>query len=103
VPLAGLAGAVVVLAGSLFATRPGAAPIASRLAVLALPAAALVAVALAIAVAVSGVLRDGTYATPAAAAAAATALLGLSALEATGAPGPRRFAFLLALAALAIL
>ena len=102
-PLAGLAGAVVVLAGSLFATRPGAAPIASRLAVLALPAAALVAVALAIAVAVSGVLRDGTYATPAAAAAAATALFGLSALETTGAPGPRRFAFLLALAALAIL
>ena len=102
-PLAGLAGAVAVLAGR--SLRPGRAPppIVSRLGVLALPAAALVAVALAIAVAVSGVLRDGTYATPAAAAAAATALLGLSALEATGAPGPRRFAFLLALFALATL
>ena len=100
--LAGLAGAVTVLAGSLFATRPGAPLIASRLGALVLPSAALVAVALAIAVAVSGVLRDGTYATPAAAAAAATALLGLSALETTGAPGLRRFAFLLALVALAV-
>jgi hypothetical protein len=48
------------------------------------------------------VLADGTYATPAAASAAATALLGLSALETTGAPGPRRLAFLLALLALAV-
>ena len=91
-----------VLAGSLFATRPGAPPFVSRLVALALPLAALVAVALAIALAVSGVLGDGTYATPAAASAAATALLGLSALETTGAPGLRRFAFLLALLALAI-
>jgi hypothetical protein len=95
--LAGVAGGVAVLAGSLFATGPGAPPSVARLAALALPLAALVAVALAIALAVSGVLGEGTYATPAAAASAATALLGLSALEETGAPGPRRFAFLLAL------
>jgi hypothetical protein len=100
--LAGVAGAVGVLAGSLLATRPGAPPFVSRLAALALPLAALGAVALAIALAVSGVLGEGTYATPAAASAAATALLGLSALETTGAPGLRRFAFLLALLALAV-
>ena len=62
----------------------------------------MAAVALAIGLAVSGVLVEGTYATPAAAAAAATALVGLSALETTGAPGLRRFAFLLALLALAV-
>ena len=90
---------MAVLAGSLFATRPGAPPLASRLGALALPVAALAAVALAIALGVSGVLGDGTYATPAAASAAATALLGLSALETTGAPGLRRLAFLLALLA----
>ena len=95
--LAGIAGAVAVLAGSLFATRPGAPPLASRLGALALPLAVLLAVALAITLAVAGVLHDGTYATPAAASAAATALLGLSALETTGVPGPRRLAFLLAL------
>jgi hypothetical protein len=100
--LAGVAGAVAVLAGSLVATRPGAPTFVSRLGALALPLAALVAVALAIALAVSGVLGEGTYATPAAAAAAATALLGLSALETTGAPGPRRLAFLLALLAPAV-
>jgi hypothetical protein len=49
-------------------------------------------VALSIAFAVSGVLGDGTYATPAASAGAATALLGLSALETTGArPAPSAF------------
>jgi hypothetical protein len=100
--LGGVAGAVAVLGASLFATRPGAPPFVSRLGTLALPLAALAAVALAIALAVSGVLADGTYATPAAASAAATALLGLSALETTGAPGPRRLAFLLALLALAV-
>ena len=62
--LAGVAGAVAVLAGSLFATRPGAPPFVSRLGTLALPLAALGAVALSIAVAVSGVLGDGTYAHP---------------------------------------
>ena len=80
----------------------GAPPLASRLGALALPLAVLAAVALSIALAVSGVLGDGTYATPAAASAAATALLGLSALETTGASGLRRLAFLLALLALAI-
>jgi len=100
--LAGVAGAVGVLAGSLLATRPGAPAFVSRLVTLALPLAALVAVALAIGLAVFGVLGEGTYATPAAVAAAATALLGLSALETTGAPGLRRFAFLLALLALAV-
>ena len=44
----GVAAAVAVLAGSLFATRPGASPLASRLGALALPPATLVAVALAI-------------------------------------------------------
>jgi hypothetical protein len=101
-PLVGVAGAVAVLAGSLLATRPGVPPFVSRLAALALPLAGLVAAALAISRAFFGVLGDGTYATPAAAAAAATALLGVSALENTGAPGPRRLAFLLALLALAI-
>ena len=100
--LAGVMGAVAVLAGSHFATRPAAPPLVSRLAALALPLAALLAVVLAIALAVSGVLRDGTYATPPAAASAATALLGLSALETTGAAGPRRLAFLVALLALAV-
>ena len=100
--LTGVAGAVAVLAGSLFATRRGAAPLASRLGAIALPLAAWGAVVLAVALGVSGVLRDGTYATPVAASAAATALLGLSALETTVAPGPRRLAFLLALLALAV-
>jgi hypothetical protein len=101
-PLVGIAAATVILSGSLVATRKGAPPLASRLGALALPLAALAALALAIALAVSGVLRDGTYATHAAAAAAATGLLGLSALETTGAPGPRRVAFLVALLALAL-
>ena len=100
--LAGVAAAAGVLAGSLFATRPGAPPRVSHLVTLVLPLAALAAVALAIGLAVLGVLGQGTYATPAAAAAAATALLGLSALETTRAPGLRRFAFLLALLALAV-
>ncbi len=100
--LAGVAGAVVVLAGSLLATRPGAPPLTSRLGALALPLGVLVALALAIALGVSGVLGDGTYTTPAAASAAATALLGLSALEKTGAPGLRRLAFLVAFLALAV-
>jgi hypothetical protein len=100
--LAGVAGAVGVLAGSLLATRPGAPPFVSRFVALTLPLAALAAVALAIGLAVSSMLGEGTYATSAAASAAATALLGLSALETTGAPGPRRLAFLLALLALAV-
>ena len=88
--------------GRCFATRRGARPSPPRLGAIALPLAAWGAIALAVALGVSGVLRDGTYATPVAASAAATALLGLSALETTGAPGPRRLAFLLALLALAV-
>jgi hypothetical protein len=101
-PLAGLAAAVAVLAASLLATRPGTPLLLSLVAPLALPLAVLVALVLAIGAAVSGVLRDGTYATPSAAASAAAALLGLAALEPTGAPGLRRFAFLLAVLALAV-
>jgi hypothetical protein len=101
-PLLGIAAAVAILAGSLLATRAGARAPAPRLGALALPLAALLAVGLAIALGVSGVLRDGTYATPAAASAAAAAMLGLSALEPTGGALLRRFAFLLALLALAI-
>jgi hypothetical protein len=100
--LAGVAGAVAVLAVALLATRPRVPLLVSSLGAHALPLAALGALALAIALAVSGVLRDGTYATPASASAAATALLGLSALETTGASGLRRLAFLLALLALAV-
>jgi hypothetical protein len=99
--LAGVAGAVALLAASLFATRPGAAHRAPRLEAL-LPLVVVLAVALAIALAVAGVLRDGTCATHTAASAAAAALLGLSALEPTRLPGPRRVAFLLALLALAV-
>lgn len=94
-PLVGVAASVAVLAGSLVANRPG---LGSRLAGRALPLAALAAVASAIALAASGVLVDGTYATPVVAAAASAALLGLSALEATGAAGLRLVAFLLVLA-----
>jgi hypothetical protein len=100
-PLAGVAAAAAWLAASLFAARPAAPPLVSRVAPLALPLAVLAALALAIAVAAAGVLRDGTYATPPAAAGAAAALLGLAALEPTRAPGLRRFAFLLAFLALA--
>ena len=99
--LFGVAAATAGLAASLFATRPATPPFFSRVAPLALPLAALAAVALAIAVAAAGVLRDGTYTTPAAAACSAVALLGLAALEPTRAPGLRRFAFFLALLALA--
>jgi hypothetical protein len=99
--LAGVAGAVAVLGGSLLATGRGAARRAPRLEVF-LPWAVVLTVALSIAFAVAGVWRDGTYATPAAGSAAAAALAGLSALEATGAPGLRRLAFLLALLAPAI-
>jgi hypothetical protein len=52
-------------------------------------------------VGLSGVLRDGTYATPAVGAAAAAAALGLGALEKAPARGPRLFAFLVALLSLA--
>ena len=102
IPLAGPAVAVACLAASLFATRPGAPSLVVHVASFALPLGVLMALALAIAVAVSGVLRDGTYATPSAAASAATVLLGLAALEPTRVPGLRRFAFLLSLLALAV-
>lgn len=101
-PLAGLAAAVAVLAASLLATRPGTPSLLSLVASLALPIGVMAALALAIGAAVSGVLRDGTYATPSAAASGAAALLGLAALEPTGVPGLRRVAFLLALLALAL-
>ena len=103
VPLGGLAVAAVLLAASLFATRPGAPPLLVRVAPLALPLGVLAALALAIAAGVSGVLRDGSYATPFVAACAAAALLGLAALEPTGTPGLRRCAFLLALLAPAVI
>jgi hypothetical protein len=51
---------------------------------------------------VSGVLRDGTYATSSAAASASAALLGLAALEPTRAAGVRRLALLVSLLALAV-
>jgi len=101
-PLLGLAVGVGALAGSLAATLPSAPVALGRVAAGSLPAAAWLAVVGAIAVAVASVLRDGTYATESSAAAAATSLLGLAALEPTRASGLRRFAFLLALLALAI-
>jgi hypothetical protein len=61
-----------------------------------------VALAIAIVACVSGVVRDGTYATSSAAASASAALLGLAALEPTLAPGLRRFAFVLSLLAPAV-
>jgi hypothetical protein len=101
-PLVGLAAAVGVLAASLLATRPDPPPLLSLAAPLALPLATVAALALAIGAAFSGFLRDGTYATLSATACASAALLGLAALEPTSAPGLRRFAFLLALLALAL-
>jgi hypothetical protein len=95
-PLAGLGLAAGIVALSLLARRPAA--LASR----ALPFVVALAVALAAAAGVVGVLRSGTYATPAATAAAASALLGLAALEPTRVPGLRRFAFLFSLIALAV-
>jgi hypothetical protein len=101
-PLAGPAFTAACLAASLFATGPGAPSLVVRVARFALPLGVLAALVLAMIVAVSGVLRDGTYATPSARSSAATVLLGLAALEQTRAPGPRRFAFLLSLSALAV-
>jgi hypothetical protein len=101
-PLAGIGFAVAVLAGALVAGRAPSPAFVSRAAPLVLPLLVVAAIGLAVVAGVAGVWRDGTYATPATAASAAAALLGLGALEATGAPGPRRFAFLLALLALAI-
>lgn len=103
IPVAGIALAALSLAASLLATRAAPPALVARAAPLALPVAVLAALALAIGLAVAGVLREGTYATPAAAAASSAALLGLAALEPTRLPGPRGFAFLLALLALAAL
>jgi hypothetical protein len=94
--------ALAWLVVSLLAERPGPAELLARFARFVLPLAVLAAVAIAIAVAVSGVLREGTYATSSSAASAAAALLGLAALEPTGAPGLRRFAFALFLLAPAV-
>jgi hypothetical protein len=101
-PLAGIGIAAAVLAGALIASRAPSPPLVSRVAPLVLPLAAVAAIGLAVVAGVSGVMREGTYATPAAAASSAAALLGLGALEPAGASGLRRFAFLLALLALAI-
>jgi hypothetical protein len=101
-PLAGVAAALGALAVALAASRPSASARFARLAAGALPVAAWMACATAVAVGLGSVLRVGTYATPASAATGAVGLLGLAALEPTGAPGLRRFAFLLALLALAI-
>jgi len=101
-PLAGVGFAAAVLAGALVASRTPSLTFVSRAAPLVLPLGVVAAIGLAVVAGVAGVWRDGTYATPAAAASAAAALLGLGALEPTGAPGLRRFAFLLALLALAI-
>jgi hypothetical protein len=99
--LAGLAIALASLAVSLLVTSPAAPGLVSRVAPLALPLAVPATLALAIAAGIVGMLRDGTYATPTAAASASAALLGLAALEPTGVPGLRRFAFVLTLLALA--
>ncbi len=93
---------MAVLVGLAPRDAAGTPPLFSLVAPLALPVAVMAALALAIGAAVSGVLRDGTYATPSSAACASAALLGLAALEPTSAPGLRRFAFLLAVLALAL-
>jgi hypothetical protein len=94
-PLGGLALAVAWVVGALLAAKPGAAGLLARAAPLTLPLAVLAAVAVTIGAAVTGVLRDGTYATSSSSAYASAALLGLAALEPTRAPGLRRFAFVL--------
>jgi hypothetical protein len=99
-PLAGIALGVALLAMSLLASQASPPPLVARAAGLAVPLAAFAAVALAIGAGVSGVLREGTYATPATAATAAAAIMGLAALQPTALPGTRRFAFLLVLLAL---
>jgi hypothetical protein len=96
-----LAAAWVVV--SLLATKPGSAAFLARSASVALPLAVLAAIAIAVFVALSGVLRDGTYATPSSMACASAALLGLAALEPTRAAGLRRFVFALFLLAPALL
>jgi len=101
-PLAGIGFAAFLLVGALLASRAPAPPLVSRAAPLALPLLAVAAIGMAVVAGVCGVWRDGTYATPTAAASAAVALLGLGALQPAGARGLRRFAFLLALLALAI-
>jgi hypothetical protein len=101
--LGAFAVAAAWLAGALVATRPGAPALLGKAAPFVLPLAVLAAVAIAIAVSVSGVLRDGTYATSSAAAAAAAALLGLAAREPTRAPGLRHLAFALSLLAPAVI
>jgi hypothetical protein len=101
-PLGALAVAVAWLAASLLVGRPDAPPLIARLAPLALPLAVVAALAIAIVASVSGMLRDGTYATASAGASASAALLGLAALEPTRAPGLRRLAFLVCLLAPAL-
>jgi hypothetical protein len=100
--LGAVALSVAWLVASLLASKPKAPRLLAGVARLALPLAVLAAVAIAIVVGVLGLLRDGTYATPAAAACASAGLLGLAALEPTRAAGLRRFAFALFLLAPAV-
>jgi hypothetical protein len=92
-PLAGIAGAALVVAVAL---RP---PFAGG-AALVVPLAALLLVALSAGVGVWSTATHGSYATAATAAASAVALLGLAACEATGFAGARRLALLVATLAL---
>jgi hypothetical protein len=101
-PLGGLAVALALVVVSLLAPKPGVAELLAWVSPLALPLAVLAAVANTIVAAVSGVLRDGTYATSSSAAYASAALLGLAALEPTRAAGLRRLAFVLFLLAPAV-
>jgi hypothetical protein len=98
-PLGGIAAALALVGAALAAD---CVPLVSRASARVLPLAVLGALLLAAGAGVSGVLRDGTYATPLTAACGATALFGLAGLEPTRGPGPRRFAFLLSLLALAV-
>jgi hypothetical protein len=97
---AALAAATGFLAVTLVSTRRTSVSGPRLLAIL-WPAAVVVALALALAAALFGLEREGTYATPATSAAASAALVGLAALEPTRLEGALRFAFLLALVALA--
>ena len=97
--LGGIALTAAWLVVSLLAAKPGAAGLVAGLAPLALRLAVVAVIGVTIATAVSGVLRDGTYATSRSAAYAAAALLGLAALEPTRAARLRLFAFAVAVLA----
>jgi hypothetical protein len=96
-----LGGAAGVLALAMLATGASPGRFARALSLL-WPSAAVATLAFATLAGVLGLEREGTYATAAARAAASAALVGLAALEPTPFAGPLRFAFLLALLALAL-